>query len=337
MLALAGLVGTLEAQEKTDTTPSGTPAVSSHLQVPYAGLSLSELTEKNRSDSKIEIPNAVGIHVEFVDPSGPSMGVLEEGDILTRFDDQVLMNVPQFQSLVRMHQAGDQVKLTVVRGAEAKVIELKLGARAPQGATAKRALSGPTTSNQGAVPQNQSGVHITINGQSFDIDPLAGGMIQSGPGNVVVIGPNAGIPPEVQKRLDEMRSKGMPIPPLGGVGQDATAKTQVETQQSMSKSWSFSFGNGAHASSSSIASDEHGTVSIEEADGKKHAVIKDNAGKVLFDGDVTTPEQQAALAKNLRDRLKLVEGGNFSIPGVKSKSGDEAPAKPKAKPNPQGA
>jgi len=334
MMALAGFIGTLEAQEKNENSAAGAPAVSSHLQVAYAGLSLSELSDKARAESKLEIPNAVGIHVEFVDPAGPSMGVIEEGDILTRFDDQVLLNVPQFQSLVRMHHACDAVKLTVVHGAEAKVVELKLGARSPQAGQRALRKAAPDAS---MTPPSSGGVHVTINGQSFDIDPMAGGLVQSGPGNVVVIGPNGGLPPEVQKRLEEMRAKGMPIPPLDLSGNNTGTTTQTEAHQSISKSWSFSFGNGAHASSSSLASDQSGTVSIEEKDGKKHAVIKDPSGKVLFDGDVTTPEQRKALSKDLRDRLKLVEGGHFSIPGATPKSGDEAPEKPKAKPNPQGA
>jgi hypothetical protein len=87
------------------------------------------------------------------------------------------------------------------------------------------------------------------------------------------------------------------------------------TAQSFSKSFSFSLGSTTGGSSSSMAADQDGTVSLEEKDGKKHATIKDPAGKVVFEGEVTTPEQRAALPEEVRRRLKLVEGNGFSIPG----------------------
>lgn len=69
---------------------------------------------------------------------------------------------------------------------------------------------------------------------------------------------------------------------------------------------------------------------MEEKDGKKHATIKDNAGKVIFEGEVTTPEQRAKLSADVRRRLRLVEGGKFSIPGFEAApAAEEPPAKPR--------
>ncbi|MEY4034299.1 MAG: hypothetical protein RL492_1493, partial [Verrucomicrobiota bacterium] len=81
-----------------------------------------------------------------------------------------------------------------------------------------------------------------------------------------------------------------------------------------------------------------GTVSLEEKDGQKHAVIKDADGNVTFDGDVTTEEQRAKMPAAARDRLKLVEGSSFSIQGLKpGKKADGAaePEAPKKKRNPK--
>jgi len=71
------------------------------------------------------------------------------------------------------------------------------------------------------------------------------------------------------------------------------------------------------SSSSSIATDAQGSVSLEEKDGKKHALIKDANGQVGFDGEVTTEAQRAAMPEEARRRLKLVDG-TFSVPGLSS-------------------
>ena len=64
-----------------------------------------------------------------------------------------------------------------------------------------------------------------------------------------------------------------------------------------------------------MASDGEGTVSLEEKDGKKHAVVKDRDGKTVFEGDVTDKASVEKLPADVRRRLKLVEGKGFTLPG----------------------
>jgi len=318
MVLLAGLLApaTLPAQ-----TAAGTAATAPAEPQPYAGVNLGYLSDKVRAEhAQASLPAGLGVLVGFVDPTGPAAGKVEEGDILTRFDDQILVNTSQFQSLVRLRKAGDTVKLTLVRGAEVQVAEVKLEARVPKAFAVRsappRAATGTTPTNPPAVSGGKAS--ITINGQPIEID-LNGGAARAGQGQVIVIGPNnQQLPPEVLKRLEEMRARGLPIPQLdppgGGVGGSVTV-TPGGTTQSFSKSFSFSLGSGAGTSSSSMATDQDGTVAVEEKDGKKHVTIKDPAGKVVFEGEVTTPEQRAAMPEEARRRLKLVEGNGFSIPG----------------------
>jgi hypothetical protein len=324
MLLLAGLIGpaTLPAQ-----TAASTAATAPAEPLPYVGVNLGYLSDKIRAEhAQASIPVGIGVLVGFIDPTGPAAGKLEEGDILTRFDDQILVNSSQFQSLVRLRKVGDTVKLTLVRGAEVQVVEVKLEGRVP-----KAFVNRPTTPRvAGAAPTPPPAVaggkaSITVNGQPIEID-LNGGRAQAGQGQVIVIGPNSQqLPPEVLKRLEEMRARGLPIPQVDqpglGVGGSVTV-TPGGTTQSFSKSFSFSLGSGTGGSSSSMAADQDGTVSLEEKDGKKHVTIKDPAGKVVFEGEVTTPEQRAALPEETRRRLKLVEGNGFTIPGFTGAGGN---------------
>lgn len=184
-----------------------------------------------------------------------------------------------------------------------------------------------------------------MNGQQIDLGNMPAGngtVTQVGPGHVVIIGPNQGLPPEVLKQLEEMRARGLPIPPVGPQGlnlPDQVPNANGGTMQQRTQSFSFSLGGpGAKSTSSSVASDAHGTVSLEEKDGQKHAVIKDADGNVTFDGDVTTEEQRAKMPAAARDRLKLVEGSSFSIQGLKpgkKADGTAEPEAPKKKRNPK--
>lgn len=332
MLLLAGLVGPLAAQEKKApaAASSSQPAVVSAAspKVGYAGLHVGPVTEQDRLAAST-IPEGVGIRVGFVDPKGPSASKFEEGDVITRLDDQVIVNREQFRALVRMHKPGDTVRLTVVRGAEIKVVTLQLG---------------ETKAVADAAPAPGVAGRALADNQGIDIDPNAT-VTHVGPGSVVVIGPNVGLPPEVVRRLEEMRARGMMLPhntalEIAPEDQPAPKSAAPQVQRSTSRSFSFGLG-GASSVSNSIAVDGNGSVALEEKDGKKHATIKDAAGKVVFDGEVTTEEQRAKMPEEARRRLKLVEGNSFSIPGFNSKAPagaepqQEAPAKPKKKYNPQ--
>lgn len=275
MLLLAGLVGTAEAKDKADSAPAPKTAKAVADGVAYAGLNVGP-----RDEAVAGVPAGVGIVVGFIDPQGPSVGKIEEGDILTRLDDQVLFNAEQFRALVRTRQPGDKVKLTLVRAAEPTVVELVLGARL-----------------EDRGPSGRSG-----RAGSADLPP---GRRPA---------PGAALPEELLRQIEELRA-GMPAP---------AARSRVPTVDelrarsggtSSSHSFSFSFGNGAKSSSHSLASDGEGTVSLEEKDGKKRAVVKNRDGKTLFEGDVTDQAAVEKLPPEIRRRLKLVEGKGFSLPG----------------------
>ena len=273
VLLLAGLVGPLQAEDKKE--PAAKVAVAEG--VAYAGLNVGPRVEA--ADSTV--PAGVGIQVGFIDPKGPSVGKVEEGDILTRLDDQVLFNAEQFRALVRTRKPGDKVKVTLVRGAEPQVVEITLGVR-PEEKGRPSSRKGPRVDD----PNN-------------GLPSVNGGVI----------------PPEILKQLQDLQAGVIPQPPQGSRIPSVDELRAQAGASSSSHSFSFSFGNGAKSSSHSMASDGEGTVSLEEKDGKKHAVVKDRDGKTLFDGDVTDKAAVEKLPADVRRRLKLVEGKGFTLPG----------------------
>jgi hypothetical protein len=302
MLLLAGLIGTAEAKDKE---PASSAAKSAVAGVAYAGLNVGP-----RDEPVASVPAGVGIVVGFIDPKGPSVGKIEEGDILTRLDDQVLFNADQFRALVRTRQSGDKVKLTLLRGPEPMVVELTLAARTDREPRAEA----------------KDGARAAVRGL---------------PPGVTIVGPGGVIPPELLKQLQDLQAGVLPAP--GGRSHIPSVdelRARAGSSTSSSHSFSFSFGSGTKSSSTSMASDAEGSVTIQQEDGKRHAVIKDKDGKTTFECDITEKGSVEKLPADVRRRLQLVEGRGFNLPGNPGAkpAGKPAAEEPKKKFDPkQGA
>lgn len=67
-----------------------------------------------------------GLVITHIAEKSPAAEVLKQDDVLTRFDDQVLVNQHQLGVLVRAKKEGDEVKLTVIRGGKETSVKAKL-------------------------------------------------------------------------------------------------------------------------------------------------------------------------------------------------------------------
>ena len=133
---------------------------------------------------------------------------------------------------------------------------------------------------------------------------------------MTIVGPGGVIPPELLKQLQDLQAGVLPAP--GGrshIPSGDELRARAGSSTSNSHSFSFSFGSGAKSSSTSMASDAEGSVTIQQEDGKKRAVVKDRDGKMIFEGDVTDRAAVEKLPAEIRRRLQLVEGRGFSLPG----------------------
>lgn len=359
VLMLAGLLAvpaTQAADEKAakPDAKSAAPAAPQPRMLAYAGINVLGYGNSVREQvPNAAVPEGIGLLVGFLDPEGPAAGKLQEKDVLTRLDDQVLVNAEQFRALLQTRKPGDVVKVVRVRGDDVDTVELTLTGKPAPIARAAASRARPESividpSGNSAVSGTGS-IRIMVNGQ--EIDPgqmIQGGTVHLGPngqGNVIVIDPRSSqLPSEARKMLDDMRKRGLPVPPdVQGQDQDEiTVGGSGAGSQHMTVR-SFTFGsNGAGSSSSSMYSDGEGTVSIRKEGDKKFAVVKDAEGKALFDGEITTEEQLKAQAESIRSRIALADGGSIRIPGMPGQ--DAAPnvgaapatsSKPEAKKKPK--
>ena len=74
------------------------------------------------------VPKGVGLGVEFVEPDSPAAQAgVQQYDVITKLDDQLVINPEQFTTLVRIRDKGDDAKLTVRRGGQEKVLDVTFG------------------------------------------------------------------------------------------------------------------------------------------------------------------------------------------------------------------
>lgn len=74
--------------------------------------------------------NVSGVKISEVLPDSPAAGAgLQKGDVLKKFDDQVLVNPPQLTALVRARKEGDTVTLTFEREGKEQTAEVALTAK----------------------------------------------------------------------------------------------------------------------------------------------------------------------------------------------------------------
>jgi hypothetical protein len=111
--------------------PSSGPGAPPPLPVPtvvnVAFLGTATMTAPAVVTSQLGLPEGEGLVVDMVAPGSPSEHVLQVNDVLTRFDDQILVNPGQLAVLVHAHAAGDRVTLTYLRAGKAQTASVKLG------------------------------------------------------------------------------------------------------------------------------------------------------------------------------------------------------------------
>ncbi len=92
-------------------------------KVSYLGVMVSPVSDLLRKHLKLQ--DGVGFLIEFVEPESPAAkGGVRKDDILTRLDDQILVNVSQLRTLIRMRSPGTVVALGLIR--EGKPVTVKV-------------------------------------------------------------------------------------------------------------------------------------------------------------------------------------------------------------------
>ncbi|MEJ1974468.1 MAG: PDZ domain-containing protein [Lacunisphaera sp.] len=222
--------------------------------------------------AQLGLPRDTGLVVRRVSEGSPAASVLQEHDVLTKLDDQILIDMHQLSVLVRSHKAGDEVKLTLVRGGKETTVKAKL--------------------TEHEVPKLAGDFNFTMpgfgDGANGNMFFMRGGLA----GGSELAGPEAG---DVMRMIggDRMRWFAQPRVHVfkreGGKG-----ATVLDLPAG-----NFSF------------SDDAGSVELNNTDGKRELTVKDKKGAVTFHGPLNTPEDHKKLPPEVVARLDAIGGADL--------------------------
>ncbi len=235
----------------------------------FLGVAASPATPALRE--QLKLAKGMGLVVEFVEKGSPAEAAgLKQHDVITKLDDQRLVNAEQFAVLVRSHKPGDEIGLTIVRGGEtsalrAKLIEKEL-APVEDVYFYLRGMPGPQPHTE-----------------FFSIQPLEarrGGL--TGPGM-----PGGGRPPGPPPRLEQGVSVSSTI-----VWTDGEHTLTITSNQS-----------GRNAGEGAAPAD---TQPAE----RRALVAKDKDGAVLWEGPIDAPGAREKMPPVVAEKLKRMEAAS---------------------------
>ncbi len=235
---------------------------------------------------QLNLAKGTGIVVRRVAEGSPAAGVLQPHDILTKLDDQILVNMPQLTVLVRNRQVGDEVKLTYIRGGKEITAKVKLAEREVPKLAWDAPAGGPVMSFFGhAQPGGGAG---------------AFGFTQALPATPGLAVPGMPAAPGAET-ADVLRV-------IGGDRMHWFAQPRVHVLRRAGGAGSTVLDLAA---GNFVFSDEQGTVEVNATSGKRELTVKDKDGKVTFQGPINTPEEHAQLPAEVRERIDAIGGADI--------------------------
>lgn len=219
-----------------------------------------------------------GLTINAVAEDSPAAAAaLQQHDVLTKFDDQVLVDSRQLSVLIRAKRAGDEVKLTLIRAGKEQRITVKLGERELPHGFGFRAL-----------------------------DPSEGGGFR-------FLGTPDGAP--ALERLQEL--PGLARDELNDVlrliGRErgnwfGSPRVHIFRRGDKGGSTILNLAEGNF-----VFSDNEGTVEVVASAGDRQLTVKDAKGAILFQGPINNDEQREKLPDAIKERLKKIEAGTFEF------------------------
>ncbi len=225
--------------------------------------------------AQLGLPRDTGLVITDVSKDSPAEAVLKEHDILTKLDDQILIDQRQLGVLIRARKEDDEVTLTVIRGGKETKVKARLGEHeVPRLAQTFEFSTAP--GEAGAFEwSGPEGPAIARLHQLPGMDPNQVNDV------IRVIGRNRG---------NWFGAPGVQVFRRGG------GATILDLPK----------GN-------MVYSDDEGSIEVKADDGKRELTVKDAKGKVLYEGQVNSKEDREKLPKEIRERLSRVERAEFSF------------------------
>jgi len=263
-------------------------------EMPWLGVSAEETTEALAAQLGLE--KGAGLTVNFVAPESPAAKAgLKKNDVLVKFEDQLLVHPSQLRKLVRTRKEGDTVRLTYYRGGKKETTSATVGKTKP---SLGFDGGGGWEGNLRELKQQLRDLPIRPKIEEH-MRTLRESM-----GNLKVDQQKA---QETLKRsLYEARDElQRALSQLPNVMEPARkALKDIEKSRILKDSnASVTVRSSGDSVKSLVRSDDSGTLVIV-ADPNPRLTAHDKAGKLIFDGEIQTPEQRDKVPRDLWERVE---------------------------------
>lgn len=223
------------------------------------------------------LPPDHGLAINAVAENSPASAALRQHDVLTRFDDQVLVDSRQLSVLIRAKRPGDEVKLTLIRAGKEQKVTVKLGER--------------------ELPRG-------FGFRTLEMPEGGGFRFLGTPDGAPAIERLQELPGLARDELNDV---------LRLIGRErgnwfGSPRVHVFRRGDKGGSTILNLAEGNF-----VFSDNEGTVEVVASAGERQLTVKDAKGAILFQGPINDDEQREKLPDAIKERLKKIEAGTFEF------------------------
>ncbi len=258
----------------------------------WLGVSIEEGSEALAA--QLDLPAGAGLVVTFVAPDSPAAKAgLEKNDVLVELDDQLLVVPAQLRKLVQVHKEGDKLKLVYYRAGKKETTTATLG-KAP----ARFGLFGGGRAWDGERPPFLDPfAPDAVHGQAKSFHDLLG----------LDKVDRAKLEEQVRRSMEQARKA---YREALRASSNAVSTSVVRALRELQRA-GIDVGNNASVTvrssgehvKSVVKADDSGTI-VLVCNPKPRLTAHDKQGKLLFDGEIATPEQRAKVPPELWEKVE---------------------------------
>jgi len=264
-------------------------------QVAWLGVSTEEVTDALAS--QLGLKSGEGLVVTFVAPDSPAAKAgIEKHDVLVELGEQLLVHPAQLRKLVRTGKEGDTVNIRLYRCSQKQTVSVTLGK------TTERVglwLEGPLFDEKQQVAREEA-ISERIREQMKNL----------GSDLAQVDANKRKIEQEVQRSIEQARKSLQDALRHNAHGVSVLGQEQAKQLEALARE-GVGIGKGAtvvvkkdsNSVKSMVKTDDTGTYVIV-ANPRKRLTAHDQEGKLLFDGEIETEEQQEQVPPGLWQKVK---------------------------------
>jgi hypothetical protein len=243
--------------------------------------------------SQLGLAPGSGLVVTYVTPDSPAAKAgLQKNDVLVELEGQLLVHPAQLRKLVQVRKEGDTVRLLFYRAGKKQTVSATLG-KAPAGFGLR---------DDGQTWEGELGQWLNPPAS----DPFRQQMraLRGSLGNVKI--DTAKVREEVRRGLEQARKALQDAFHSSSNAWGSAAKVLREFQRSgidVDNNASVTVRSTGQRVKSLVKADESGTI-VLVCNPKPHLTAHDKDGKLVFDGEIDTPEQRAKVPPELWEKVE---------------------------------